>query len=79
MLSHYFYYYLPSLDPSLGLAGAAGDAAPLEAVFGAPEPAVPSVEASWAAFLSAGVWPENCLVGENSPNLCHDQYGKDHL
>ena len=25
--------------------------------------------ADWAAFLSAGVWPENCLVGENSPNL----------
>ena len=22
------------------------------------------------AFLSAGVFPENCLVGANSPNLC---------
>ena len=27
------------------------------------------LKASWAAFLSAGVCPENCLVGENSPNL----------
>ena len=40
--------------------------------FGAPgvvEIATVSFAAVCAAFLSAGVCPENCLVGENSPNL----------
>ena len=51
-----------------GLAvGAAGVAFPGSAGF---DPADGAAEAaSSAAFLSAGVWPENCLVGENSPSL----------